>query len=512
MLLRVPWLSVWQRVLPEAEKEDKGREKETDLMRSMRRSALIALPLVFALGCKSSNVGANPPAKPQITETTRAPFQSPPLVAGAPDVATLVAAVKPSVVNIIVDQQVRPAASNGGGPIDPFEFFFGGRNPRGNPGGDEVFRTRAQGSGFIIDKDGDVITNAHVVEGVSEVRVKLADERELKAKVRGRDPRLDLALLQIQGGADGYPAAALGSSDGVRVGEYVIAVGNPMGLGHTVTMGIVSAKSRTIGAGPYDDFIQTDASINPGNSGGPLFNLKGEVIAINTAINPRAQNIGFAIPIDALKEVLPQLLSKGTVSRGRLGIAFQGEPMSPALAKALGLDKPRGAVVGKVEKGGPSDRAGIRSGDVILSVGNDQVNQAQELPRFVARHAPGSKVDLKVQRGTQQLTVPVTLDELKDETPTERTAPPSNAPATPSSALGISVADAPEGGALVRNVTPNGPADGSLVPGDVIVEANRSKVSNAADLAQKVKGDKNAGPILLKVEHNGSDRFVAIER
>lgn len=473
----------------------------------MRRSVLLAVPFVLALvsGCKSSSTAAADTAS---QTPAAAPFASPPVLAGAPDVATLVAKVQPAVVNIIVEQQARRGRAM---QIPDFPFdFFGGRGPRG--GGDDgpSFKSQSQGSGFIIDKEGHVVTNAHVVEGVETVRVKLADERELKAKVRGRDPKLDLALLQIEGGKTDFPATALGSSEGVRVGEYVIAVGNPMGLGHTVTMGIVSAKSRTIGAGPYDDFIQTDASINPGNSGGPLFNLKGEVIAINTAINPRAQNIGFAIPVDALKDVLPQLLSKGSVSRGRLGVIIQ--PVDVNLAKALGLDRPKGALVGDLERNGPADRVGIRSGDVIVSVDKDPVNHSQELPRIVAKHAPGSKVDVKVQRDKQELSFAVTLDELKDaadkgERPEERS------PATPSSStLGLSADDAPGGGALVRNVAPGGRADGSLVPGDVIVEVNRAKISNAADLAAKVQASKNGGPLLLKVQRNGQSRFVAIER
>jgi serine protease Do len=486
----------------------------------MRRFALVALPLVFALGCKTSASGASgtlgaDPAKTQTQETTAAPFATPPVLAGAPDVATLVARVQPAVVNVIVEQTVK---SRGVSMIDPFEFFGGGRAPRGFPGrgGEDgpSFKSQAQGSGFIIDKEGHVVTNAHVVEGADTVRVKLTDEREFTAKVRGRDPKLDVAILQIQGGKD-FPAVTLGSSDAVRVGEYAIAMGNPMGLGHTVTMGIVSAKSRTIGAGPYDDFIQTDASINPGNSGGPLFNLRGEVIGINTAIlNPqRAQNIGFAIPVDELKEVLPQLLSKGSVSRGRLGVVIQ--PVDTELAKALGLDRPKGALVGDIERGGPADHVGIHSGDVILSVDGDVVNHAQELPRIVAKHAPGAKVDVKVLRDKKPMSFNVTLAELKDTTnPAEEGDEPDQGkpPATPSSALGVNVDDAPGGGALVRNVTSGGRADGALLPGDVVLEVNRAKVANAADLAQKVKGDKNAGPLLLKVQRQGHTRFVAIER
>ncbi|MFO0671634.1 MAG: Do family serine endopeptidase [Polyangiaceae bacterium] len=486
----------------------------------MRRSVVLVLPLLLALGaCKTSatTMAADTSKKSsegQASTPAAAPFANP-VQTGQPDVAALVAKVQPAVVNVIAEPTVK-RTSNNSFPQFPFDFFGGGRGGRG--GGDDEpqsFKSQSQGSGFIIDKEGHVVTNAHVVDGVDTVRIKLTDERELKAKVRGRDPKMDLALLQIEGGGD-FPAAALGASDSVRVGEYAIAMGNPLGLGHTVTMGIVSAKSRTIGAGPYDDFIQTDASINPGNSGGPLFNLKGEVIGINTAIiNPqRAQNIGFAIPVDALKEVLPQLLAKGSVSRGRLGVFIQ--PVDSALAKALGMDKPKGALVGEVERGGPGDRIGIRSGDVIVSVDGEQVNHSQELPRIVAKHAPGSKVDVKVLRDKQTLSLSATLDELKDKDSASDDKDGANDPkpgAAPSSALGVSLEDAPNGGAIVRRVAPDGRAEGALVPGDVIVEVNRAKIASAADVVKALKDGKNAsGPILLKVQRQGHLRFVAIDR
>src|SRR5208282_4845914 len=242
----------------------------------------------------------------------------------------------------------------------------------------------------LIDKQGHVVTNAHVIDDADVVKVKLTDDREYTAKVIGKDTRMDLAVLQLQNASDLPDPVALGSSESLRVGEYVVAIGNPFGLGDTVTMGIVSAKSRSIGAGPYDDFIQTDASINPGNSGGPLFNLHGQVVGINTAINPNGKGIGFAIPSDALRDVLPQLEATGHVSRGRLGVGIQ--PVDAPLAKALGLEKARGALVGDVEADGPAAKVGMKSGDVILSVDGAEVSHAQDLPRIVARHAPGTTV------------------------------------------------------------------------------------------------------------------------
>ena len=244
---------------------------------------------------------------------TQAPFATPPVLPGTPDIATLVAKVRPAVVNITTVHELRtPRGLVGPDFGELFPFFHQGRPgmPR-NRGGedDEVMKQQALGSGFLVDAQGHVVTNAHVIDDADVVKVKLADDREYRAKVVGKDDRLDVAVLAARECARAiFPSASLGSSEALRVGEYVVAIGNPFGLGDTVTMGIVSAKGRTIGAGPYDDFIQTDASINPGNSGGPLFNLRGQVVGINTAINPQGKGIGFAIPIDAVKDVLPQLL------------------------------------------------------------------------------------------------------------------------------------------------------------------------------------------------------------
>lgn len=362
------------------------------------------------------------------------------------------------------------------------------------------------GTGILIDSAGHVLTNAHVIDGAETVRVKLADDREYKAKVKGRDPKIDVAVLEIEG-ANGLPAATLGSSEALRVGEYVIAIGNPFGLGHTVTMGIVSAKSRTIGAGPYDDFIQTDASINPGNSGGPLFNLRGEVIGINTAINPNGQGIGFAIPIDDIKNILPQLLDTGHVARGKLGVLIQ--PVDASLAQALGLDKPRGALVAQVEASSAGGKAGIENGDVIVQVDGVDVPSSLDLPRMVARHAPGSKVNVKVLRKGELKTFVVTLDALDDE---DKRAAGTNEPSADGRSLGAELSDAPDGGgAVVRRVRPNSKAEGALRPGDVIIEVGQTRVKNAAEAAESIKRAREKGPVLLRVERDGKGRYVAID-
>jgi serine protease Do len=495
-----------------------------DVRRFVVVAALGVTPL---LACKRPTAAQPCPQEPcpqqtnltsaDTTTQTKAPFATPPVLAGTPDVATLVAAVKPAVVSIIATQEIHLKRDEMGS-LDPFEFFFGvrprnrGGNGAGNP--DEVLKRRGLGSGFIIDPQGHIVTNAHVVEDASSVKVTLEDGRELDAIVRGRDERLDLAVLEIHDGAmkQQLPHAALGSSDGLKVGEYVVAIGNPFGLGYTVTMGIVSAKSREIGAGPYDDFIQTDASINPGNSGGPLYNLKGEVVGINTAIAPAARGIGFAIPIDALKDVLPQLLTKGAVSRGRLGVSIQS--IDPQLAKALGRDKTTGALVGEIERGGPADKAGIRAGDVIEGVDNQPVEHAHDLPRLIARHAPGSHATLTVVSNKTPRNVDVTLDELKDQT---SNAQPSQQNKQPSAAqkhdFGLELGDDPRaGGGVIRDVDPQSAAADMLQPGDVIVEVNGAKVNNGREASDRMRATAPERPALLKVRRGNDTRFVAIPR
>ncbi len=427
------------------------------------------------------------------------------------DVPALVQRVDSSVVNITSIKDVKAPSFEFKG--SPFDFDpFGGMGPfgrhHGGGGGQTILREQALGSGFIINASGQVITNSHVVQDADKVRVKLFDEREYDAEVKGRDERLDLAVLQLQGAKD-LPVATLGSSDAVRVGEFVVAIGNPFGLGNTVTMGIVSAKSREIGAGPYDEFIQTDASINPGNSGGPLFNMAGQVVGINTAINPSGQGIGFAIPSDALKTVLPQLLETGHVERGRLGVQIQ--EIDGDLAKAFGLDRARGALIGEVETGGPADKAGLKAGDIIVSVDDQAVNHAHDLPRLVARHRPGTHAKLKFLRGKGEHSVDITLDALKEESEHgPKTGPTPGAEGQ--SSLGVAVKDAPGGGAQVDRVFPGTPAVGELQPGDVIVEVNQSAVANATQVTKALRAVNPGQTILLKVKSDGKVRYVALTR
>jgi serine protease Do len=443
--------------------------------------------------------------------TAPAPFTTPPILAGTPDVATLVARVRPAVVNITTTHELKGGPNvSFDGPFDPFGGMLPGmRRHPGMGDGDEVMKQRALGSGFIIDPQGHVVTNAHVIDGADQVKVKLADEREFDAKVKGKDTRLDIAILELQGAKD-LPVAALGSSQEMRIGDYVVAIGNPFGLGDTVTMGILSAKSRDLHAGPYDDFLQTDASINPGNSGGPLFNLHGQVIGINTAINPNGKGIGFAIPSDALRGVLSQLLTTGHVERGRLGVMIQ--PVDAPLAKALGLDKPKGALVGDVEATGPAGKVGIRAGDVVVSVDGEEVPHVQDLPRLVARHAPGSTVRVGVIRDKAPTSFNVTLDALKDDASKGTTDGPTE-DHTPGG-LGLQLGDAPNGGARVEGIAPGGAAAASLSPGDVIVVVNRVSVGSGQDAVRLIRAAPKGNPLLLKIRtaDEGRTRYVALER
>ncbi|HEY3592648.1 MAG TPA: PDZ domain-containing protein, partial [Polyangiaceae bacterium] len=312
-------------------------------------------------------------------------------------------------------------------------------------------------------------------------------------------------------GADNLPAAALGSSEALRVGEYVVAIGNPFGLGQTVTMGIVSAKDRAIGAGDYDDFIQTDASINPGNSGGPLFNLKGEVVGINAAINPNGRGIGFAIPVDALKDVADQLIRSGHVARGRLGVAIQ--PVDAALGKALGVGGATGALVADVEPGAAAARAGIKAGDVITNLDGATVPSSYDFRRMVARHAPGSHTKVDYIRDGKHQSVDVALDELKAADVAREEGQPSTSGAAPDG-LGIEIGESPQrrGEVVVGRVVPGGAADGQLLPGDVILEVNRAQVHGSDDVVNRIQSTPAKSPILLKIRREGKTRYVAIDR
>src|SRR5215467_10576756 len=346
---------------------------------------------------------------------TAASGPAPAVSQGLPDFATLAKRVGPSVVNVSTTQ-VRKAAADTPSPFDSddpmsqfWQRFFGGRMPRGGSQ-----RQTGLGSGFLIDRNGTILTNYHVVDGAQKISVTLSDGKTYDAKVIGKDQKTDIAVVKIDAGQD-LPAVTLGDSDRLEVGEWVMAIGNPFGLDHTVTSGIVSAKGRQIGQGPYDNFIQTDASINPGNSGGPLVNLQGEVVGITTAIYSQSGGnigIGFAIPTNSVKELLPQLKDKGRVVRGYLGTTVQ--KITPEIADSLGLKQQHGALVADVMRGSPAERAGIKTGDIITEFNSKEVKDSAELPALVARVAPGTTASIKVLRDGKEISLPITVGEMKD--------------------------------------------------------------------------------------------------
>ncbi|MCE9625267.1 MAG: DegQ family serine endoprotease [Deltaproteobacteria bacterium] len=302
--------------------------------------------------------------------------------------ADLTKQVQAAVVNISTSKTLQ---LRGRSP-DPYYQDYLDRYFQANPG---QRRQNSLGSGFILNKDGYILTNNHVVSGSDEIQVRLSDGRTFEAQMVGSDNKTDIAVIKINA-HESLPTVALGNSDGIDIGDWVLAIGNPFGLTQTVTAGIVSAKGRVIGAGPYDDFIQTDASINPGNSGGPLFNLKGEVVGINTAVVASGQGLGFAIPINMAKQVIPQLIKGQRVERGYLGIGLQ--EVTPELTQALGLEKPEGALVAQVYEGSPANQAGIQAGDLILSLNGHPIQKTNDLPILVSQAEIGSEVAMQVLR------------------------------------------------------------------------------------------------------------------
>jgi serine protease Do len=400
---------------------------------------------------------------------------------------------------------------------DLFHGFFG--EPPGGPG---VFPHHRQelvipslGTGFVISADGEILTNNHVVDGVDKINVIFSDGGEYKAEIVGQDPKTDIALIRVKGRHDLHPLP-LGDSDQILPGDWVIAIGNPFGLDHTVTAGILSAKGRDIGEGPYDNYLQTDAAMNPGNSGGPLLDITGSVIGINTAINPQANTIGFAVPINMAKEIIPQLEKTGHVTRGWLGVAVQR--ITPDLAETLHLEADHGALVAQVVPGSPAAKAGIEQGDVIVRFGDTQITKMHELPRVVSDAPVGKKVEIEVIRGGQNKTIEVTIAKLEQPAPRAELRPETGGGA----AFGMTVADltptlrerlgvSEPGGAVITGLTPTGAAArAGLTPGDVILQVDQKPVENAADLEAKLKAAGDSA--LLLVQRRGNQVFVAVKR
>jgi serine protease Do len=442
-----------------------------------------------------------------------------PLDPNSPDKHSRIALLAQQAAAGVVNVHTSKTVTRESGPQSPFEMFpeiFGqrGRRPQ-QPRAPQEFKVPSLGSGFVISPDGYIVTNNHVVEGVDEIKVLFSDGKVRDAKIVGTDPKTDLALIHVDGVTD-LPALPLGDSDWILPGDFVIAIGNPFGLDHTVTFGIVSAKGRELGQGPYDDYLQIDAAINPGNSGGPLLDLSGAVVGINTAINPQANTIGFAVPIDLAKDILPQLKEKGSVTRGWLGVSIQ--EITPELAKAFKLDVKEGALVAQVSPGSPADKAGLQRGDVILGVDGKSIPKPRDLSRLVAGTPVGSTVKLDVLRDGKSLSLPVVIEKLAGPSAERAEA---GAPAG-AAALGLEIADLDDDlrqqfglrdakGAVVADVEPGSPAgDAGVRPGDLLVEIDRKPVATAADAERQLASSGES--VLLLVRRGDGTIYVVLNK
>ncbi len=484
-----------------------------------RTSAIVALIVAAAAGgIVASYARAEGPTSVPMYTSSKTPATESALVSGF---APVVKRDQPAVVNISSSKVVRSQEGNYFGEMSPFfQQFFGGNFP----GGAEVPRERLErslGSGVIVSPDGYLITNNHVVDGASEIKVTLSDKREFDATVVGTDPNTDIAVLKID--ARDLPTVSFADSSDVAVGDLVLALGNPFGVGQTVTMGIVSATGRAnLGIEDYEDFIQTDAAINPGNSGGALVDSRGELIGINTAIisggSGGNQGIGFAIPVNLARTVMDQLLANGKVTRGYIGVMLQ--EVDPDIASAFGLSEPTGALVSNVQPDGPAAGAGLEHGDILLSLNGDKIEDVNELRLKVSMMKPGTRVDLSVYRDGKQIEVPVTLGEMP--TQFERASIDSVEESgdamgglsvdelTPAIARELRLSPSTRG-VVVSSVDGASPAaKAGLERGDVIEEVNRNPVDGVSEFDQAMAANRGKS-ILLLVDRSGDTRYVLLE-
>jgi serine protease Do len=492
-----------------------------------------ALAILAGIGGGTAFVAATAPSQAQSTGATVVPAAqiTVPPVTNAPNFADLVEAVKPAVVSIIVEGGGKDTHNlQKGGKQFQFNFpdlpddhpFKDFMQQFGQQFGDQgqapqaPRKFMAAGSGFIISADGYIVTNNHVVENADKVTVVFDNGDEVSAKVVGTDEKTDLAVVKIDGKTD-LPFVKL-SEEEPRVGEWVVAVGNPFGLGGTVTAGIVSARGRDIQGSSYGDFLQIDAAVNTGNSGGPDFNLKGEVVGVNTAIfSPNGGNVGiaFAIPASVVKQVTAQLIGSGTVTRGFLGVGIQD--VGKDIAESVGLANAKGALVTEPTKDSPADKAGIKSGDVITKVDGKEINNALDLSRTIAGKNPGTDVDVTVWRNGKEENVKVTLGKLDEAklAETDKPAPEEAKPAEPTqTSVGITLVPNADGpGLLIQDVPQDSAAaERGLAVGDTILQVNNQDVASVKDFEAAVKAVKDAGrnTALVKAQRDGQTRFIGL--
>ncbi len=485
-------------------------------------SVLFAALCALLAACSDGSGADQPPqstapSQSNPSQSNMVPTRAPGGAAALPDFTALVEQYGKAVVNVEVIQQPRQTDGPGGLTADDplLDFFrrFGLPPPQGG-GPEQGMPARGAGSGFIVSNDGYILTNAHVVAEADEVTVRLTDRREFPAKVIGFDPRSDVAVIKIE--AKDLPTVRMGDPSQLRPGEWVLAIGSPFGLDSSATAGIVSATSRAVG-GPetYVPFIQTDVAVNPGNSGGPLFNLRGEVIGMNSMIFSRTggyMGLSFAIPIDVANDVREQLIKTGRVVRGRIGVAVQ--EVNAQLAQSFGLDRPRGALVSAAEKDSPAAKADVKAGDVILAVNGREIDRVGDLRNEVSKTKPGSTAELRVWRDGKERTVKVQVDELEEQEPVRAAARQSGGDET--ARLGIAVRPLTpeekrqvetEGSLVVQEVS--GPAAAAGVqPGDIILGVNGKSVTSVQQLRGAVKGQQST--VALLVERGNAQIFIPI--
>lgn len=465
-------------------------------MRPALSAILMILPLLLLPGCKEQRQEARLQATVR-TDKVKPPVEKPAreLVSTQQAFIEVSSKVTPSVVNI------RAARISRGRELGPlFEDFFGDLF-KGTPRRER--KEQSLGSGFIISEDGYILTNEHVVKGAEEIKVKLSDQRVYDGQLVGTDPRTDVAVLKVEP-EDKLPVAVLGDSDGLQVGQWALAIGNPFGLDRTLTVGVISATGRAnVGIEDYEDFIQTDASINPGNSGGPLLNIYGEVVGINTAIVATGQGIGFAIPVNLAKLIGDQLIEKGEVTRGWLGVSIQ--PLTPELAESFGLKKVTGALVNQVLPDTPAEKAGVQRGDILLTLAGKEIRGVRALQLLVASTVAGRTADLEVLRGGERLTLEVTIVAQDAE---EAASPP--AAVGRGVGLGLTVAPAEGEGVRVEAVDPQSAAAAAGIrPGDLILSLNRQQVQDVESFNRAARRAREGKNVVLLIRRGETTLYLA---